>query len=178
MCDVNMSQCEYNKMVLDQIDTKGTEHDDSCPSCGKPAGTREFESCHTGSVNQHYTINCKHCGYHECDLDDGCCPVCEHIEYKTPIGFDESAKANLVFDSLMDSLSSKGTMNAVDWSYLKHYVFKIPELVGFYSDFYISDHNQLKGYTPKHLIAYMQKEILDIRFKYRIDKKIEAALAE
>lgn len=48
-----------------------------CPSCGKSANYRFYDSCNGGCINQQRETNCPSCGYHSCD--DECCRTCEEI---------------------------------------------------------------------------------------------------
>jgi hypothetical protein len=34
-----------------------------CPDCAETAQRHNFESCADGSINQHWTIFCSHCGH-------------------------------------------------------------------------------------------------------------------
>lgn len=73
-----MNKSDINKFIIEHVmDRNGTTVVCDCPNCGKSAKRRDFEACHTGSINQHSILNCKHCHHHECDQDDGMCSFCD-----------------------------------------------------------------------------------------------------
>ena len=89
-----MTPEEYNQFIIDNVvDHDGERYEVECPACDKLAIKHTFEACHTGSVNQHYTLNCKHCGHHECNED--VCDICDEDHEEALKQYNESLKADL-----------------------------------------------------------------------------------
>ena len=169
----SLTQC--NQFVLDNIiDESGSCDIDTCPNCNKEeAHIRHFESCITGSVNQHTEVNCKNCGYHYCDRD--ACDICESRILATPSGYDECANIDLLLDSIIDNLNNNKPIKT-DWSFLKLYIHKNPSLISWY-DMIFNDTNTTIS-TPSQLIWMLQSKLLDARFELRIRSKINQAHLE
>ncbi len=187
MVESTMSRDEYNQMVLEQIDDTGTEHDETCPSCGLSARKRNFEACHTGSVNQHYTLDCAHCGFHKCDQDDGCCASCDThkaIDYCYDAfaeNRDADGKYNILdqlLSALTASLIQKGTISPLDWTSIKLVAIRKPETVLAYTEWGLQRYREQVMSSYKAFIQYQQRQILDQRFNYRLRLKIERAKQE
>ncbi|MDH1472588.1 hypothetical protein [Shewanella sp. GD03713] len=77
-----MTPAEYNQFIIEHVvDHDGNRYEEKCPCCNMQAIKHIFETCHSGSINKDYTLNCEHCGHHSCDQDF--CQVCDakNIEY-------------------------------------------------------------------------------------------------
>ena len=87
-----MNNQEFNFIQNHVVDDDVKLHYEYCPSCKKEAIQREFEVCE-GTVNQYFTFNCKHCGYHSCNQTE--CDVCEEDHEEALKQYNESLKADL-----------------------------------------------------------------------------------
>ncbi len=164
-----MTRNEYNQFILDEVVDHGSCYAEICSSCGKQATRRDFEACHTGSVNQHYTLDCLHCGHHECDQDDGMCSICDS-QHSTPPGYMESGKLDLIVMKLLEDMMHAGRVNPLDWSFAKLYALQNPRAVDWY-DTVFGDNDCL---TARDFIRKTQKRLLDMKFEIWLDNKIDS----
>ena len=179
MCQNDMSvqaRKTYNQCVINQIDTEGHRTDSTCPACHQVAVRHDFEAYHTGSVNQHYTLDCCHCGHHHCDQDDGCCSICDGNELE---GYEEASKLDLVLEYLLDDIQSRGFCDGYSWSFLKFYAHQNPKLVRCYVTYFLHDTAECKAITSVSLlIKYLQRQLTTTRFIARLDQRVDAAKNE
>lgn len=168
MSELTMTSEAYNQMALEQVDRSGLKTNEECPDCGMQATRRDFEACHSGSVNQHYSLDCSHCGYHECDQD--VCMVCES-KLTTPVGYDESSDVDLMVSTLLKSMRYKSRINPVEWSLLKLYAVKNPEAI----QWYFTIISMQSKSTISEFFYQIKRELLDVKFEMKLNKKIEDA---
>ncbi|WP_039990873.1 hypothetical protein, partial [Vibrio azureus] len=57
------------------LDTDCDRDDTECPNCGNQASEYVFDECLGGAINQVSSLDCMHCGHHECSQE--VCPTCE-----------------------------------------------------------------------------------------------------
>ncbi|GMQ49639.1 hypothetical protein [Vibrio sp. 10N] len=117
MSELTMTSEAYNQMSFEQVDRSGLKTNVECPDCGMQATRRDFEACHSGSVNQHYSLDCS-CGYHECDQD-----MCSKCEQSLDVDNDSSMLAEML-TTLMENLRDQRRIHPVDLSLLKLYAVK------------------------------------------------------
>ncbi|MEI9747361.1 MULTISPECIES: hypothetical protein [Morganellaceae] len=56
------------------------EYEDVCTECGATCSHRHYETC-DGSINQRFSINCDHCGFHNCNAE--VCSSCDDVPYRS-----------------------------------------------------------------------------------------------
>ena len=154
---------EYNQMVLENIDHHGSSSETECPNCHNNAFERSFEACHTGSVNQHVEINCTHCGYHECDVDE--CGICEQATAKSDDEYD-ALNLDVMFDCILEDLTCHRCIG-VSWSSLKSEIYKNPKLVFWFHKLFINSTQAVT--TPKQLIDFLLAKLLDFKTKVSVN---------
>ncbi|MGR5296940.1 hypothetical protein ACPV5U_19235 [Vibrio mediterranei] len=165
-----MARDEYYQFVIDEVIDHGNNSvNDSCPCCGKRATRRDFEAVHSGSVNQHYTLDCSHCGHHECDQEDGMCFICD-THSSVPSGYKESGRLDLLVTKLREDMIVNCRINPLDWSFAKLYALQNPDAVDWYDTVYGDNH----GLSVKGFIRHTQQCLLDIKFETWLDNKIDA----
>ncbi|MCU8005812.1 hypothetical protein [Shewanella sp. SM96] len=155
---------QYNQFIIDNIvDHDGYKTQIKCPDCGKDAIRHCFEACHSGSVNQHYTLNCDHCGFHSCDQD-----VCRKCEYP----FDENKSYNgvIMYQRDLESLVliALDNLNIEDnkvFDDIKIMLYQEHHEIDF-SRFYFTD-----SLTHRfNFMSYLLIEIMDRRFDIWLDE--------
>ena len=57
------------------LDADGDRYETECPNCGHQASEHLFDECLGGTINQVSSLDCIHCGYHQCNQE--VCPTCE-----------------------------------------------------------------------------------------------------
>lgn len=168
----NINNQTYNQFILDHVvDFDGDKYEVKCPSCNKTAIKHTFDACHTSSVNQHYTLNCEHCGCHSCDQDE--CSRCDQDyesrerEYNRNMNYTIKLY-NLVDITLDNYLSDFSTTKAFDA------IKKIVCQDEFDIQFNIFEFTDAQ--THKYnFMTYLLIEILDRRFESWIVQRIELA---
>lgn len=165
----------YSKEMIKSEDrrliVKHNDHTDieECPDCGSPVKRHEFESCHSGSVNSHYTLNCLHCDYHECDQD--VCDECSSSELTTPSGYNEAIQLELWVDALVDKFQDTGKLSLFDWSHFKLFIHNNQDALDWWCLFTC----EAKNITPFEMKNYVQRKMLAVRFIERINLQIDEA---
>lgn len=171
MSELTMTSEAFNQMAFEQVDRSGLKTNVECPDCGMQATRRDFEACHSGSVNQHYSLDCSHCGHHECDQD--VCTVCESKQ-TTPVGYDESSDVDFLVSALLKSMRFKSRINPVELSLLKLYAVKNPEAIHWYFTIFAM---QSKS-TISEFFNQIKRDLLDVKFEMKRNQKIlDAALS-
>lgn len=109
-----------------------------------------------------------------------CCPLgCDDREddseeiHAEPKGYNEAPNVELIVDALLDELREKAIICPISWSFLKLYTISNPELVEWYSTFYIHDKDNIR--TPRELFHYLKRQLLDERFSLWLNRRIEEA---
>lgn len=174
MTEQMMSQEECNAFVLENVlDTQGYSSEVECPGCGQPAEERHFDECLGGCINQVYSIDCHHCGHHECDQEY--CPVCEANNYDgSNENYHKAGQWLMLFDQIEEWLQEGKTIPGLLWTELKHTLYSQSDVLS-----WVCTMSSLIPVTidevPKVVIAWHQRKMLDIRFKVRLDARIEQA---
>lgn len=170
MNEIMMTQEQYNAFALAQVDTDGDKCEETCPDCGKLAVRHDFECCHSGSVNAHYTLNCSHCGYHECDQD--VCPICdgkyEHNQHLS----DEVNQWLRFLDMIEKKLTNGQCVPGLLWSQFKQAMYHQPAVAGLLYDVLDLDFTTDCG---KQVVHHVQRTMMDMKFNQRLDAHIQHA---
>ncbi|NOI32252.1 hypothetical protein [Vibrio coralliilyticus] len=162
----------WNAFIIENVlDTKGFKNETECPNCGKNAERRNFDECLGGTINQVYSIDCSHCGYHKCDQEE--CYACEviynqkHAAQSRHLG--EAIEADLMLDSMIESLEKDGRIEPATLTYLK---LKLTN-----KD--VQEHFELV-FVPKGTKAnqYIKRKLLDALFFWKNEQMIEQAKME
>lgn len=170
MTEQMITQAQYKAFVLEQVDTDGWRNEEACPDCGKMAIRHDFESCHTGSVNAHYTLNCSHCGYHECDQDE--CSICDvKYEHNQHIN-DEVGKCLYFIDLFEDKLAERQCVPGLLWTQFKHVMYHQPTVADLLDNVLALG---LPTNCGKQVVRYVQQHMMDIRFNLRLEERIQHA---
>jgi len=171
MTEQMMNQDAHNAFVLENVlDTQGYASEVKCPSCGQSAEKRNFDECLGGCINQVYSIDCHHCGHHECDQEEFC-SKCECAYY------DISNKREqwlLCFDFIEDQLQAGNMISGLLWSELKHTLHNDADVLHELWALDLFMPREIEE-TPQAVIAWYQRRMLDIRFNARLEKRIEQA---
>ena len=185
MCDKlfdngNGEMLDANEFVRKNVfDTEGWDSQIDCPECGKEANERNFDECLGGAINQVYTLDCSHCGHHECDQEF--CHICES-KYEEQIesnqseletDFRDGERLPLHSEYLIEQVEQTGSVQPADWTYLKLALMKNPNAIQF------SDIENIGiSCTPKLFINLLVKKVLDIKFTRSLELKISQAKNE
>lgn len=169
----------YNQFIKDNIDETGLKHNETCPDCGKNAIRHEFEACHTGSVNQHYTLNCQSCDYHECDQDF--CSICEsaldeRIEArKSELEKDmnDGDSLTLIAEYSIQQVATRGFVSGTSITALKQILVNNPHAAPFLN---LEERRITK--CAKDAIHLLKSELLEARFNRNLELKITQAKKE
>ncbi|EJV0278433.1 TPA: hypothetical protein ACVU43_004020 [Vibrio parahaemolyticus] len=162
MNEVMMNQEQHNAFVLEQVDADGWRDEEACPDCGKMAIRHDFESCHTGSVNAHYTLNCPHCGHHECDQD--ACSICESLASLTQRYYDEAVKWAAFFDDIETCLTDGRCVSGLLWTEFKYVVQQQPTVVSWLEIFF-----NLEDITAESLILHFKQQMATVQYHRRFN---------
>lgn len=168
MNETMMTQDQYNAVALAQVDTDGDKCEETCPDCGKLAVRHDFECCHSGSVNAHYTLNCSHCGYHECDQDE--CSICQTSFEDKSYYYDEGCKWSNFLNHMSQYLKDGKTIPGLLWTEFKHVMYQQPEVVDWIDTFL-----DINDASAKGVIRYFQRHMMDVRFSLRIEERTQHA---
>jgi predicted RNA-binding Zn-ribbon protein involved in translation (DUF1610 family) len=173
------SVTESDFIRINVLDTDGFHQEVTCPECGKNAIQRDFDECLGGAINSVYTINCPHCGYHECDQEY--CATCE-VNYEASFAAKQDEMSHLIrlgeileyrFDAVLDDVKNEGLANPVVWSMVKSIAYQSNEAIQFCC---------IEGVAlrlkPHEFIAALKKQLLDAKFNRNLDLKIAKAKTE
>ena len=110
------------------------------------------------------------CDHNECD------PTFYNEEWIEPEGYRKAPKAHKLMEALLVQIQCDGCCDSEKWSGLKLYIYKNPDISNWYSDFYCDDLKMIRTInTPVLLIKYLQRQLMDARFTFRLNQRIEAA---
>jgi len=173
MTEQMMNQDAHNAFVLENVlDTQGYASEVKCPSCGQSAEERNFDECLGGCINQVYSIDCHHCGHHECDQEF--CPVCEaNCNDDSKVSYNKAGQWLTIFDQIEEWLQEGKTIPGLLWTELKYTLHSEPEVLSWVR--LMSMLGSITDESPKWVIAWYQRRMLDIRFNVRLEKRIEQA---
>jgi hypothetical protein len=168
----NDEQAYTNKFVLENVlDTEGFQHDAKCPNCGKDAVERNFDECLGGSINPVHTLDCPHCNYHECSQE-----FCHTCEAESAMSGDDMSDcfeivqhADLLLDHLIETLTEKKHVNAVELTSLKLMLVSHEKATRLFDDIFVP--------TNARTFHYIQRKLLDAKFSRNLDLKIKQAEA-
>ncbi|AEH16185.1 hypothetical protein [Shewanella baltica] len=154
---------QYNQYIIDNVvDFEGDNNQEKCQNCGQDATRHNFEACHSGSVNRHYTLNCEHCGFHSCDQD-----VCRKCEY--PFDGDKAYNEGFMYQHDLETLAfiALDNLNIEDnkvFDDIKIMLYQECHEIDF-SRFYFAD-----SLTHRfNFMSYLLIEIMDRRFDIWLD---------
>ena len=168
MIESVITQTQYNAFVLAEVvDTEGYTSDEECPCCGKSAIRRDFDVCNGGSVNTHYTLNCSHCGHHECDQDE--CAHCDADDgYDIRLyHYDEAGNWCDFLNQAEELVAAGKPVSGFQWTKFKHALNHNPEVVDWLCTFLLTE-----SMSAKQFVLFYQRKLLDIRFNARLDQRI------
>ncbi|EKA5635838.1 hypothetical protein OKZ62_001742 [Vibrio navarrensis] len=148
------------------LDTKGEQKETVCPSCGRQAEEEHFDEFVTGSINAVYSIDCCHCGHHECS-QESCC-ICEALAEAKNAEFEPVWKSDLLLDYLVENLELGLRIKPSDVTHLKELIHQSRSRFEWYEADFVRDGG----------ISYVKKALLDASFKGKLDLKISQALEE
>ncbi|USD58870.1 hypothetical protein J4N45_10045 [Vibrio sp. SCSIO 43140] len=155
--------------VLDNVlDYQGDVSTTECPQCGSSAKERHSDSNIGGAINSIFSINCPHCGYHDCDKEE--CDVCEQTPcgavHDNHRGYNEASLAESKLERLITRLADTSLVNAVDVTELKLMLTYEPCADWF--DTFLC----LNLRSP---FTHIKSQLLDAKFSYNLERKILAA---
>ena len=151
----------FNQQVLKYaFNPSGFNHDTICPDCGKVANVRDYDSLVGGSINPQQSISCGQCGYHKCD--DEFCQICEDNAEEQNYPFEMLSYAYVMAESFEDKVSNGKSLLGSDVTSYKLLLHKYSECVCIDASITIRETMRL---------------LLELRFKHRLELKIEAAKA-
>jgi hypothetical protein len=154
-----LDRSEYNQFIIDHvIDQTGDKYQTKCENCGNAAIQHTFEACHTGSVNQHYTLNCNHCGYHRCNQD--VCSRCEDYYLSTEQEYGKVINHSLRLYGLVDrALENLNADENEVFTAIKEMLYQDEYEIDF-DLFYFTDELTYRF----NFMSYLLLEIMDRRF--------------
>ncbi|MDF4421584.1 hypothetical protein [Vibrio parahaemolyticus] len=166
-----MTPEEYNQFIIDHVvDHAGDRCEVDCPACDKQATRHDFEACHTGSVNQHYTLDCEHCGHHECDQD--VCGICEAAYDDAYSEYEQRMRNALKLEALAD-IALENACTGVDpavFTSIKEMLYDEQQDIEF-DCFCFTNERLHRGNFMKCLVCM----IMDKRFNTWLEQRIELA---
>jgi hypothetical protein len=163
--------------LAEVLDTEDYESEEVCPCCSKLATRRDFDACHSGCINTYYTLNCSHCGHHECDKDE--CSLCDDAsclhnhddDYASCLNNYEEAGDWCGFLNRAEELVAAGKpVSGFQWTMFKHTLNHNPDVVDWLCIFMFTE-----SLSAKEFVCFYQKKLLDIRFNARLDQRIAQA---
>lgn len=164
MCKTNTFTDLSNHVWNFVVDESGYECDEECPSCGKQATRRDFDECLGGAVNSVYSINCHHCGYHECSKE--VCSTCEQKYEDERWVYELQVKADLVIEDLVDQLEGGAVyISPVDVTFLKLLIGACRKSSTVYD----------MNFVERGGISKVKRSLLDARFTGKLALKIAQA---
>lgn len=170
-----VTKYEYIRMYV--LDTEGCKQKVKCPKCEKEANRHDFDELICGSINSYYSINCPHCGYHECDQEY--CSICESsVDVDDDIDELEMAInaggiVDNLFHAVLDDVKNDGLANPVVWSMAKSVIYKNSDAIQFCDVDGVSIFHK-----PSECIAVLKKHLLDAKFNRNLELKIAQAKEE
>ncbi|MEZ9025172.1 MULTISPECIES: hypothetical protein [unclassified Vibrio] len=179
MNNTMMIQETHNALVLEYVlDTNGFTSEEPCPCCSQAAVRREFDELLGGCINSVYSLDCTHCGHHECD--QGFCSKCEARvvnEEDDPCYMEENERAELkayyyvdLFEDIEQKLRNGKAVTGVHWTELKQALHSDPEVVSWLCTIYLLDADE-----PQTVVHWWKKTMLAARFNARLEARIEQA---
>lgn len=173
MNETMMIQDAHNAFVLENaLDTQGFTSEQACPCCGQAAARREFDELLGGCINQVYSLDCPHCGHHECDRE-----FCSQCEASIEENMKENERCYLkafhyvdLFEDIEQRLRDGKAISGVHLTELKQTLYSEPEVVSWLCVICLLDAN-----GPQAVIHGWKKTMLDARFNARLEARIEQA---
>ncbi|MFA0053658.1 hypothetical protein [Vibrio echinoideorum] len=157
-----MSQDAYNAFVVENVlDTNGFTSEEPCPCCGQAAVRREFDELLGGCINRVYSLDCTHCGHHECDQEF--CSKCEASYLKACYYVD-------LFEDIEQKLRNGKAIPGAYWTELKQALHSELKVLSWLCFLWFIDENE-----PKAVIYWLKKQMLDARFNARLEVRIQEA---
>ncbi|WP_412497236.1 hypothetical protein [Vibrio fluvialis] len=111
-------------------------------------------------------------------LDVNCCPLgCgEYDGYEeettTPAGYEEAGCLFNAIERLTEQVRTGKWVNATEWSQLKQRAHKQPEAIQWYDTIFVDGKSRIT--TAGELIKLFKSRMLDARFEFWIESKVEA----
>lgn len=164
-----IGSAEYNEQVLENVlDTEGFKHEVPCPTCGKAASERHFDELLGGCINPVYSLDCSHCGHHECDKEY--CSTCDTLNDLSEHRNERLLHCVMLFDHAKERVQAAQSVPGMLWTHLKHEIYHGQDIrLG------LCHWLDLDTPTPTLMIKLLRQKLLDIRFKVRLDARIEQA---
>ncbi len=164
-----MSSAEYNEQVLENVlDTEGFKHEVPCPNCGKAANERHFDELLGGCIHSVYSLDCSHCGHHECDKE--CCSTCDALNDASEHKNERLLHCVMLFDHAEECVQAVQSVPGMLWTTLKHEIYRDQDIRQGLCHWL-----DLDSPTPTLMIKLLRQKLLDIRFKVRLDACIKQA---
>lgn len=169
MNNTMMIQETYNAFVLESVlNTNGFTSEEPCPCCGQAAVRREFDELLGGCINSVYSLDCTHCGHHECDQEF--CSKCEANMEENERGYLKACHYADLFEDIEQKLRNGKAVTGVYLTELKQTLHSDPEVVSWLCTFYLLDADE-----PQTVVHWWKKTMLDARFNARLEARIEQA---
>ncbi|PQJ44185.1 hypothetical protein BTO01_29455 [Vibrio jasicida] len=163
MNETMMIQDAHNAFVLENVlDTQGFTSEQACPCCGQAAARREFDELLGGCINQVYSLDCPHCGHHECDREF--CSQCEAFAWTDEVDEHEDERLHaceylIAFDIFKEQLQAGQVISALEWTEFKHALFNEPGLLSWLDD--VGMNFPFDVITPKKAIDWLKHQLLE-----------------
>ena len=149
---------ELKPLIIEMAKVYGyTDEDEqhSQPSCD---GVGD-DCCHG------YDIDC--CP-HGCADDAGCVPDLDH----EPQDYKDAIKIEAIADEMTEAMKSGKSLNPALWTKLKLFMLQSPDSCKWYCQFEL-----VKGHFDdyRQSVNYLKQKLLNARFEFRLNKRIEEA---
>lgn len=136
-----------------------------CPHCYLDANERLFEENAGGAVNAVYSLNCPHCGFHECNKEE--CDECNHTDYECTRGFEEAFSVITKLEAMVSNDANTFLVNASDVTALKLELID-NDCAGWFTI--------IKCIGPRLPINQLKHELLDAKFNFNLERRIRHAM--
>lgn len=164
-----MSSVEYNEQVLENVlDKDGFKYEVPCPTCGKAATKRRFDELLGGCINSVYSLDCSHCGHHECDKEY--CSTCDALNEASEHRNERLLHCVMLFEHAEECIEAGQNVPGMLWTALKHEIYHDQDIRQGLCHWLDLDTS-----TSTSMLKLLRQKLLGIRFKVRLDARIELA---
>ncbi|EJG2034199.1 hypothetical protein ACJO17_19190 [Vibrio parahaemolyticus] len=138
----------------------------------------------TESHEEHWNDDVHYCSH---GIDANCCPAgCGDIddgpydEMQEPSGYNEAGVIHSRIEGIVGNIKQGENISPLDWCMLKKYVHDNPDACSWYDDCFVEPLNGSRETVRSagELVKYLQRQILDACFDFRLNKRVEAAKSE
>ena len=163
------------------LDADGDRNDTECPDCGHQASEHLFDECFGGTINQVSSLDCTHCGFHQCSQE--VCHICEeNLEASIQASADaldrdmeDGGKLSFIAECIDEQMSEGRPVSGCTITLFKLIMTNNPGARAFCYLHDPDNDGMYRSRSVKEAINIFKMHLLNVNFNRNLELKIAQA---